>query len=163
MGTNFYVRGHNRSDDYEYHLGKRSAAGPYCWDCKRTLCIDGESGIHYDKGFHDKCPSCGKKKRKEESWDESTGGRELGFNKTAPHKKTGVASCSSFSWGMKQADLEKLFKSKAGNCPCCGKAFDNQDKIIENEYGDLFTVEEFKQVLEECPVQFFDYVGEHFS
>lgn len=51
MGTNYYARGYRRIADMDpqYHIGKRSAAGLYCWDCGKTLCKDGESGIHFDK------------------------------------------------------------------------------------------------------------------
>lgn len=46
MGTNFYLKGHRGDDDPKYHIGKRSAAGLYCWDCRITLCKGGESAIH---------------------------------------------------------------------------------------------------------------------
>jgi len=39
----------------------------------------------------------------------------------------------------------------------------DDDKVIENEYGDLFTLEEFNKMLIECPVQFRESVGEWFA
>ena len=43
MGTNFYKikRVDNKIEEGE-HIGKRSAAGEYCWDCRRTLSIYGD-------------------------------------------------------------------------------------------------------------------------
>lgn len=163
MGTNFYLRGFRHDDSPGHHLGKRSAAGMYCWDCKMTLCKYGKDLIHHgghpgEKTFYDKCPKCGRLPEKESDWKNSAG-RELGFNNEPPKKKAGVASCSSFSWAV---DPEKLFSEKlAHECPTCTGPF-RGGKVIENEYGDLFTVEEFRQILEECPVQFTSMIGQTF-
>ena len=164
MGTNFYVRGHR--DSYGGHIGKRSAAGPYCWDCGCTLHSGGESKIHYsayDDGWLDACPKCGKE-RQEESLGVSSAGREIGFDKSVPHKKTGVASCCSFSWAVSPERFKEFVgQGWNGTCPSCGGSVEDPDKVIEDEYGTLFTVEEFEQVLEECPVQYTDSVGVEFS
>jgi len=157
MGTNFYVRaGKNTSSmDPKFHIGKRSAAGPYCWDCGVTLHKEGNIKVHTsctipghkwhcDCQWHKSCPKCGKKPRKEELCD-STGGRELGFNKALPTAKTGVASCSSFSWCM---DPKKFLKKRV---------------TVWNEYGDNFSHEEFMKILEECPIQSTGSIGQWFS
>ena len=139
MGTNFYVKGHRNSDDPKWHLGKRSAAGYYCWDCKTTLCKNGEEGVHCSESeWYDKCPICGKKPI-DEGWN-SSAGRELGFNKTKPMPKTGVASCSSFSWARKLGKVRK----------------------IEDEYGNQYTRKEFEQMLTECPIQYERLFGQWF-
>jgi hypothetical protein len=138
MGTNFYLMNGK-------HIGKRSAAGNYCWDCGVTLCGSGESKIHYcayDKTWLDACPQCGAKP-KEEGWNSSVG-RELGFNKDKPQKKSGVASCSSFNWAIDEVEL--LRKRK-----------------VKDEYGDVFTLQEFKEILDECPVQYHHMIGQDFS
>ena len=167
MGTNFYVRGHRNDMDPEAHIGKRSAAGAYCWDCGITLCKTGEKGIHFTSGsdkWHEACPKCGKEPVKE-SWDESSGGRELGFNKSEPQKKAGVRSCSSFTWAISEAAWQEILNNpmRDGECPNCHRIYDDKDKVVENEYGDLFTLEEFAQILEECPVRYNDSRGQHFS
>lgn len=155
MGTNFYVRGWKKYDsmDPKFHIGKRSAAGFYCWDCRVTLCKDGPARVHNDKcphhdpfcgcRWHDACPKCGKKPVREGLGD-GAAGRELGFNKSAPAKKTGVASCSSFTWCM---DPETFLKKRV---------------TVWNEYGDNFSRDEFLAILEECPIQF-KSIGEWFS
>lgn len=130
VGTNFYVRGHRDDNDSKWHIGKRSAAGYYCWDCKTTLCKNGEADVHKSESeWYDKCPICGKAPI-EEGWVSSSG-RELRFNKTKPAPKTGVASCSSFSWAQKLGKVQK----------------------IEDEYGRKYTRKEFEQMLTECPIQ----------
>jgi hypothetical protein len=132
MGTNFYVNRHRGDDDPKYHIGKRSAAGLYCWDCGVTLCKQGNEGIHESRsGWHEQCPICGKLPIKE-GWDESSAGRELGFNKNPPKQKNGVASCSSFTWARELGKVQR----------------------IVDEYGREFTRDAFLEMLKECPVQF---------
>jgi len=139
MGTNFYRKGYIHTDDPRFHIGKRSAAGYYCWDCKVTLCKGGKDRVHYDDDWYDKCPICGKEP-KDEGWN-SSAGRELGFNKTKPKTKTGVASCSSFTWARELGKIRK----------------------IQDEYGKHFTREEFQEMLLECPIQYHDSMGQEFS
>jgi hypothetical protein len=173
MGTNFYIRGHNHDTDPQWHIGKRSSAGPYCWDCRITLCKKGEQDIHMgcrkpghiacDCGWHKECPKCGAKPVKE-GLEAGSGGRELGFNKSRPKAKTGVQSCASFTWAMSPDTLSSyVSQGSAGQCPCCNRDYDDKEKIIQDEYGDLFTWHEFLMILEECPVQYNDSIGQEFS
>ncbi len=152
MGTNFYVKGHCDDDNPKYHIGKRSAAGLYCWDCGITLCVGGEEAIHRgtiisrnpiryrESTWLKSCPKCGKQPE-DENMEHSSAGRELGFNKTKPEKKTGVRSCASFTWAR---PLGKI-------------------RLIVDEYGREYSIGEFKKVLEECPIQFFGSIGKGFS
>lgn len=148
MGTNFYLIKHIDDDDPEYHVGKRSAAGMYCWNCGRTLCKGGKSRIHCDDEWYDKCPKCGQKPMKEDM-SESSAGRELGFNRGKSKKKKGVRSCSSFTWAM------NIYRVTQTCWP--------RKKVIEDEYGRKYTRKQFNDILKECPVQFYDSIGEHFS
>lgn len=145
MGTNFYLRDGT-------HIGKRSAAGMYCWDCGVTLCKGG--GGDLDDEWFTKCPVCGKSPDKE-PLEESSTGRELGFNDNPPAPKTGVASCSSFSWAMKPDHFERAVR----NYP--------PDKFtghpVVDEYETEFTGDEFTAILSECPVRFYDSIGHEFS
>jgi hypothetical protein len=149
MGTNFYTLNGR-------HIGKRSAAGMYCWDCGITLCKGGEKKVHHSsaqsidfkemiaankRDNYSACPKCGKKRIKEDV-ENSSVGRELGFNKNTPKKKTGVSSCSSFTWAR---HLNKKWKG------------------VRDEYRRKFTMEQFEKILEECPIRFFDYIGQEFS
>lgn len=151
MGTNFYDEkykckhcGQDSALDPQYHIGKRSAAGLYCWDCGITLGKRGEVGVHYsESGWYDKCQKCGKSPIKE-SLGEGAAGRELGFNKSSYKKKKGVASCSSFRWAMTKKQYKKI-------------------KKIVDEYGRKYTKKEFEKMLEECPIQYYNMIGEEFS
>ena len=133
MGTNFYIRGHQDTMSPEFHIGKRSAAGLYCWDCKRTLWL----------WFEDKhlCQTS---------------------NKNEPSKKTGVASCSSFSWAINPTRFRDALK-EIKKCSCCDREYENPEKVIEDEYKRLYTKKEFDQILKECPVQYFDMIDKEFS
>jgi len=152
MGTNYYIHaktGHylDRMDP-EAHIGKRSAAGPFCWTCRQTLCKAGETGIHLGESeWYDACPKC-HARLVEESLRESSAGRELGFNKSPPKVKTGVRSCSSFTWAMKPTIVSELPR---------------RGKPVVDEYGRRFSVKAFLAVLEECPVQYLDAIGTWFS
>jgi len=145
MGTNFYWRD---DGDIDIHIGKRSAAGNYCWDCGISLCAAGHHEVHFGSSrFLKECPVCGKKPT-DEDLNNSAAGRELGFNENKPQPKTGVRSCCSFSWAMSPGHFHEL------------KSAPNLH--IENEYGETFTVEEFSEVLSECPIKYFDNIGIEF-
>lgn len=169
MGTNFYVAGYEQSGhdpmDPAVHIGKRSAAGRYCWDCRVTLCRDGTRGLHQsprvprrpgeDVGtlfarylaaqascWYECCPTCGAAPSSE-TLATSAAGRELGFNDGPPAPRRGVQSCSSFSWAMEPSRVEGI-------------------EQIEDEYGRTYTRAEFLAVLDECPIQFTHSIGEWF-
>ena len=124
MGTNFYwhvdlgqlptgeaVR--IDRDDPNVHIGKRSAAGMYCWDCDVTLCKEGKDGVHKgsDIGFshgidayleaskrrwHECCPNCGRSRQVSEGMSGAVA-VELGFAKPETERRTGISGCSSFT------------------------------------------------------------------
>jgi len=64
MGTNYYLK----IDECEHcgryekkHIGKRSAAGRYCFDCGVSMCVDGEEYVHSGTShFNKKCYKCNK-------------------------------------------------------------------------------------------------------
>ncbi len=148
MGTNFYLGKYVYETKYENHIGKRSAAGLYCWDCDETLIIGGKDMIHKgNTGVYDNCPKCGQKKTKE-TIEESSGGLELGFGDRYNFKrKKGVQTCSSFTWAMGPDNLR-----------------DSRKRIIYDEYGNKYTKKEFfKMVKNTCPVQFYHSIGRNFS
>ena len=138
MGTNYYILKEDGT-----HVGKKSAAGLYCWNCSVTLCKGGDRGIHCSSNeWYEKCPKCGKIPS-EESLESSSAGRELGFNKLEYKKKTEVASCSSFTWAINPEEIRKVRK-------------------IKDEYGKKYSKKEFEQMLLECPIQYFDSIGREF-
>lgn len=147
-----YFKYWRSSEDYANHIGKRSAAGTYCWDCRRTLCPEGEAAIHYTHSpFYEKCPKCGKG-RAPETLENSSAGVELGFAKPHSEVPTGVRSVSSFSWAL----AEDAFRSWASS---------HMDEVcIRDEYGEKFSVGQFLQMLDSnCPIFFHENIGVEFS
>lgn len=153
MGTNFYWAGVNvrYSTDPKIHIGKRSAAGMYCWDCMQILCKGGKSKIHYDYGFYDECPRCGQKRNTKGI--NRGAAIELGFAKSRTTRSTGVQGCSSFSWAQEPSKVRKR----------CLKLSSRWRKIIVDEYGRKMTGRQFIEMLDNnCPVQY-EYIGQEFS
>lgn len=165
MGTNFYWIAEDKqsatlptgeiiepefdSMDPVWHIGKRSAAGLYCWDCKTTLCEGGESAIHMSThDFSEQCPKCGKGRGE---GDTTPAYIELGFSKSRTEKPSGVKGCSSFSWAQ---DPEKVRQT-------CERRLD--DEIIEDEYGHKMTGRDFLLMLaSNCPVELTHSIGMNF-
>jgi hypothetical protein len=154
MGTNFYI-GREDGNPRGIHIGKRSAAGIYCWDCNETLCGTGKAGIHHGNSdkWLDKCPSCGKA-RTEEGIGESSAGKELGFNRQSG-RKTGVKSCSSFTWAIEDP-IEFILSLKNSKASKGIEIFDEYDRKISKK-------DFLKIVLEDCPVRYYEAIGQEFS
>lgn len=147
MGTNFYISDPpipaEDADDPNVHIGKRSAAGFWCWDCGVTLAVGGLAAVHTAPARrYTTCPRCGQAPRTE-PLEAGAAGRELGFNRASPQRKHGVASCSSFTWAMPAGRLEGV-------------------REIRDEYGTVYTPAEFTAVLSECPIQYTDKIGRRF-
>jgi hypothetical protein len=157
MGTNFYFVS---KDSHRLHIGKRSAAGFYCWDCNMTLHRDGfheypnpnipywstdRKGVHFNDNWSKTCLNCGKPEEDEPGWN-SAAGRELGFNKEKPHKKTGVKTASTFSWAIRPSFF-----------------FRNRNRKIRDDYGKEYTFRQFLEVLDECPMWTYENIGHDFS
>lgn len=152
MGTNYYFIGHD-TDDPAYHIGKRSGAGLYCYKCDVSLCKGGKENVHYGKyKWYDKCPVCGDKRALEEKYD---------YKKTGPNsytatiiksiqRNTEVKSCCSFSWAMHPSRLEQCLP--LGNIKC-----------IWDEYHEELTLEEMLNIVNECPIKFYNHIGSCFS
>ena len=66
MGTNYYLKLNEckHCDRYEeVHIGKRSSAGRYCFDCGISMCVDGEDKVHSGSNFNKVCYKCKKEFR----------------------------------------------------------------------------------------------------
>lgn len=159
MGTNFYaVKTPEEECTYENHIGKRAAAGQYCWDCNQTFCKDGEDQIHHSKirrslwseaentEWYDFCPSCGAKPT-ETTLTDSSAGLELGFRKQRTEgTPTGVKTVCSFRWAKFPYE------------------YIDEDFLVKNEYGDITTFKEFNNMLNtECPIHYYNSIGREFS
>ena len=132
-------------DEPTIHIGKRSAAGLYCFDCGLSLCESGEDGVHYSESvWSDVCLRCGKGQAEESS---SSMEVELGFADPAKAYKTGVKSCSSFGWAQDPDMVRRICKG-------------NDSPIIVDEYGREMTGVEFLEMLDyNCPIQHTKHLG----
>ena len=146
MGTNFYWIGKTHEDgedDPSVHIGKRSAAGLYCWDCGTTLCSDGTERIHYGRvDFFKTCPNCNKSPND----GKTTGHVELGFAEPKDVGRKGVTSCCSFIWTMMKhkRDLKYLFNVNK--------------KVVIDEYNREYTAKEFfEEALAGVAIEFQSY------
>lgn len=125
------------------HIGKRSGAGYYCWDCRRTLCKDGESAIHQiHQAFgrwYNKCPECGARIKKTVPEDEKG------------NKRTGVSGCCSFNWAQDPKQVKKICRKNLNVL------------VVANECNEKYTGKEFLALLKnECPIQYTHSIGVHF-
>ena len=117
MGTNYYWKDKGESK-FDGHIGKMSAAGPYCWECGATLCTWGTEHVHSGGGsIAEDCPVCEKSRGE-------------------------LDSTCSFTWTY-MAQYEKLKTMKG-----------RKDKVVVNEYGEEFTVDDFLEIAEACPIWF---------
>lgn len=150
MGTNFYYKKQDSNHSEEHpvnHIGKRSAAGLYCWDCGTTLCNYETQYIHQgNSDWYEVCPFCGKT-REEQPLDKSSTGIELGFNKEGLEHK-GVGSACSFTWTIMKhkQNIEEQF--------IVDNRLINPEKFIIDEYNREYTAKEFLELLKDCPIQF---------
>lgn len=166
MGTNYYIKGYPEDSEFDdrnsirWHIGKRSAAGLFCFDCGISLGIGGNRHVHncartlpqYLQNLHkdmieqgkeqyDRCPMCGKEYVKED-FGASTAGIELGFNQNQTEKRTGVRSASSFTFAMGLYALMGRLDEEG---------FFGDDKCIVDEYGREFSIAEFMDILNAIP------------
>jgi len=166
MGTNFYwtrVVKFRKDDDPKVHIGKRSAAGLYCWDCGLTMCKLGESRVHGNVVWHDgkrgywrwyeECPKCGQKPACE-GLDAGSAAVELGFAEPRKERPMGMRGCSSFTWSQEPDRVREK----------CLKFRNRFLRVVVDEYGRKMTGWEFVRMLDaNCPIQFTNLIGKEFS
>lgn len=112
MGMNIYTLDNK-------HIGKRYAAGIWCWDCKIKV------------GFNKVC-KCG---NKVDELKYNSAFRELGFDKTPPKKHTGIDGASGFTWHG-----ESINKAKQSLM---------RRRFVITEYGDKWTIKEFWEMFKD--------------
>ena len=139
-------------DDPRIHIGKRSAAGLFCWDCNLTLCRGGIGHLHKGRGeWYEQCPQCNGEPVNE-GLSAGPAALELGFAQPRASRPTGVRGCSSFSWAQDAAAVRGICEQRL------------EDELIEDEYGRRLTGNQFLGMLAaNVPVEFYDSVGAWFS
>lgn len=103
------------------HIGKRWAAGVWCWDCKIKAERD-------DIGLFWFCSKC-RKRCSDKILSFNPAFRELGFDKKKEIKHIGVDGASGFIWHAK--NKKDAFKKLKGV------------KKVKTEYGKYWSIERF--------------------
>jgi hypothetical protein len=151
MGTNYYIKGYKESSDEgdnhlspDWHIGKLSAAGQFCFDCGISLC---KGQTHYDNEFYEKCPLCMKSCEVEAMSPPE-----------AARKRTGVGYSCSFTFAMYWGALVDRLHQEFG---------DNYEdmKTIVSENGEQLTYQEFLKMVRMVPpaLRFRHLLGKKFS
>jgi len=113
------------------HIGKRFAAGIWCWDCKVYCESDTKTRTHT-------CPKCGQVLEYGTA-QFNPAMRELGFDKSEEKEHTGIDGASGFIWhGRDREDaLRRLGKPRK----------------LKTEYGEVWPIKRFwrmfKDVIQE--------------
>lgn len=147
MGLNIYVYDKKSVDGRGAHIGKRSAHGVWCWDCKEEAKLTNSSFT---------CFFCGQQREKNDKTLFNPAFRELGFDRSNPSSKKGVDGACSFRWQL--GDEDKNLGAKTVQ--------EMKEKITGiktfiTEYGDLLDQKQFEALLSECLVH--DYEFSNFS
>lgn len=127
------------------HLGKCQYAGPYCWACRLTLCVEGETHIHdANATWYDDCPRCGQQWGKESRVpiDVYTQPIET-FNMNALLPRPDIRECCSFTWAVHPSYLDVR-------------------KRVRDQYHRRFHMHQFRAILSQCPFQYFHLIGKDF-
>lgn len=144
MSTNFYFRDRGRHyTTSKLFIGKRAAAGLYCWRCCITLCKDGPEQVHFSSNWHKACPKCGDIYQRGAIHDDGDAvGIELGFAKPRfSLPVNGVMGCSSFLWHIPKDNVEEKIRS-------------GHEPIVRDEYGRDMDGDSFLLMIKcNCPIQ----------
>lgn len=175
MGTNFYwiknEEGHlpggiTGEAEFLEHIGKRSAAGQYCWDCGVPLVEPGRRSdgygqvfvsddvVHGGKPRATKCPVCWKEpdpKRTDLRTPGNPAGVELGFAAPLQQRPSGVCGASSFLWAQEPARVFRIL----GSFP--------DTKLMRDQYGAEYTGREAHELLMSIPLWFTSSIATSFS
>ena len=117
------------------HIGKRSAAGVWCWDCKKKL-----DYIAVDDSFV--CTACDNT-CKGLSYNSAL--RELGIDTNKPKKHTGIDGASSFCWQVGSCGL--------GGSIAAVKANLKRRKKVKTEYGDVWNIKQFWDMFKDIIIE----------
>lgn len=140
MGTNFYFE----LEGQQVHLGKRSAAGLYCWDCDVTLCAEGVEGVHSSPAhWHRACPRCGATPALM-----PVNVVDLFAQAARP---SGCSTTASFTWAVQPQMFTALFRTLPA-LPC-----------VRDEYGVAYTPAAFLEMLQTFCALTFVQLGQEWS
>lgn len=164
------LEGGESEDHPKFHIGKRAAAGLYCWDCGIPLVRPGTRRDGYGEVYMDadvvhggrhtdahptSCPLCTRYYVPPAKLDLSAPGHpagvELGFAKPLEHRPTGISGASSFSWAQEPARALRILLRF------------QHETLVRDEYDRTYTGKQFSDMLLLTPMWFTTSVGTFFS
>ena len=170
-GTNFYWKrsasGNLPRFVFAGHIGKRSAAGLYCWDCGTPLarpvqCAPNSfctsnwvaPAVHGSSASQmTECPRCHGAPQPDAQDASAPGhaaGLALGWAKPLAERPWGVRSASSFLWAQEPARTIATLRQWP-------------DGVIVSEYEREYSASDFFDMLLLIPMWFTDQVGREFD
>jgi len=124
MGCNFYTLN-------GIHIGKRSADGIWCYDCKvRAQVIDIQLY---------QCPQCKATEHIDKMYNAAF--RELGFHDDPPEKHIGINGASSFCWQTGDRGLADTIEGVKKKL--------QRRRYVKDVYGKRYKVSEFFDIFKE--------------
>lgn len=127
------------------YLGKCQYAGPYCWTCRLTLCVEGEKHLHdVNATWYDVCPRCGQVWHKEPRipiYLYMDAGKD--FNEKAFLPQKAIRECYAFTWAVHPDYLDTK-------------------KKVRDQYSRIFLMHQFRAILSQCAFQYFHLIGKDF-
>lgn len=134
MGLNVYTLD-------KVHIGKRTADGVWCWNCRvRAKIIEDPMD---SKKFFWYCPKCGQKGCNETLY--SPVARELGFDESNPRKHIGIDGANGFIWQVGEFGLGNTIDEIKKNI--------KKRKYVKTEHGDKWTIEKFQDMLKDVLIE----------
>ncbi len=179
MGTNYYACDKETKEEL-YHIGKRSAAGHYCWDCGITYTniaqtqatrLYSMTAYHRPTEYNEMvyvygtdAVHIGSRDPKELIKDEPQ------YLDCCPicgkSRETEEVNSAFAELGFSKQPTQK------NNTTCSfsfaispyklGETMNDENIIIKNEYGEELSKNEFKEVLQNCGLKYFHSVGQDF-
>ena len=147
MGTNFYLLNGT-------HLGKRSAAGHYCYKCDVSLVTGQPGGMNPAASPHaggwasrNSCPNCGQSYQ-----------NEGGLYQPELFKPTPEETARELASG----DVRGAYSFSYAVAPSMVAVYNPRRKVT-SEYGDKMTLQEFRNMVERAKFRFTDSIGREFS
>jgi len=137
VSTNFYWIGVvGNEDGIGVHIGKRNAAGVYCFDCGVAQTKSTQE-LHTGKGDkHKRCPGCGMSFDTPLDTTKSTALLEAGVTPLGYVKnQSGIGTCSTFTWtalAHKWKIRDAVLRGGSGG-----------DKVIRDGLGVEYSYSEF--------------------
>lgn len=197
MGTNYYWadllegldddKRYDRRHELDCHIGKRSASGHYCFDCRVSLCKEGEKHVHGLRHGEQVYGTIPHWKREEKRIAQELMTPAERFNammeeenkrwweacpicKKKPKKESLDKSSAGRELGFNKSGYTEL----KGVCSCSSFSWGiephkvyrdlQKSRPIVDEYGRSMDTMEFVDMLYYiCPIQFYDTIGICFS